>query len=747
MGRLGEGHYHELRVHGAAATPPEAMLRVPQETPGGSTAHARVLQRPLDHPEWRAYCWSSLTSGTWHTALWLLLVPFMLANVAGWMLLPAARATPTLPPHGAAGAPPRDRSLWAGALCARLLGVLVTLIFTLSAYLVVVDIGAYQWLVGGSRWHPVTLGAGVLLTAGVVYLVARAARPRPREHPDVVDAWKDDVDPFGYAWLHAGQSDLWRRPVVVTRLRVVHLTAAWSAIALVAGWSVPGPTRWVGAAGLGLAVLLVGAITPRTGPSTPRWATVAIRWVARPVGAFALLLAAAHLSWSVPTGPILPNVRGAGAVVAVAFLLLVGLLWWFGRRGVPDIPDRARWNAPGMLLLAAATGAGLGAGLALQAERLIEGRTCLATGDACVVQVDGSIPWLAIGFALILGMLGWELLRRFARAWQAVDPDSPARGMIAVRTMTEHGSWLTRLLAILASVVTAGGLVVVLRTHGELDEVLRSGWWALAWVIVLGPAVIAGLWLLIELRRPRLSLAVAAAAAGVALCVWRGWDVTVLGVRLPPRTFLDLAQLLTLVLPLVVVLNRVVTGLRRHDVRRGIGVLWDLGTFWPRWFHPFAPPTYSDRAVTDLTSLLDGELGRQEADPERLLLAPHSQGSIIATAAVLGMTAPTQRLALLTYGSPWTRHYAEFFPAVFSPACLDALASRLVHTRGGIRWRNLFRVSDPMAGQIAGPEPGPPLSRIDIELAEDPCNRLHSSYDLERPYHDAVRVLRGMLGA
>ena len=34
--------------------------------------------------------------------------------------------------------------------------------------------------------------------------------------------------------------------------------------------------------------------------------------------------------------------------------------------------------------------------------------------------------------------------------------------------------------------------------------------------------------------------------------------------------------------------------------RKTIGALWDVGTFWPRAAHPFAPPCYGERAIPEV---------------------------------------------------------------------------------------------------------------------------------------------------
>ena len=93
----------ELRIHGVGGAPPEVNLESPATLqvagdgragfyrawfPGG-TAKGRPLQE--------AYCWGHLDTAWW-TALWLLLLPFGLLNLAHWALPPAARGRSGTPP-------------------------------------------------------------------------------------------------------------------------------------------------------------------------------------------------------------------------------------------------------------------------------------------------------------------------------------------------------------------------------------------------------------------------------------------------------------------------------------------------------------------------------------------------------------------------------------------------------------------------------------------------------------------------
>ena len=137
--------------------------------------------------------------------------------------------------------------------------------------------------------------------------------------------------------------------------------------------------------------------------------------------------------------------------------------------------------------------------------------------------------------------------------------------------------------------------------------------------------------------------------------------------------------------------------LRGESGRRGINVLWDVISFWPRSAHPFVPAAYSQRAVPDLVDLISVQLADdREAD---LVLCGHSQGSLLSFAALLRLQAIDaellRRIGFLTFGSQLQVMFSRAFPAYVNH---DAI-NRLFEALDG-RWRNLYRDTDHLAGPV-----------------------------------------------
>ena len=82
----------EIRVHGVGGSSPASILGLGNDveaelvTFGDRTG---VWRRPGE-PEIEGYVWGGLTSGSSLQPLWILLLPFTLVNVAGWMHEPAS---------------------------------------------------------------------------------------------------------------------------------------------------------------------------------------------------------------------------------------------------------------------------------------------------------------------------------------------------------------------------------------------------------------------------------------------------------------------------------------------------------------------------------------------------------------------------------------------------------------------------------------------------------------------------------
>ncbi|NEB88829.1 hypothetical protein G3I43_32390, partial [Streptomyces anulatus] len=131
----------ELLVHGVGGATPQEMLGDPRTVRVTGDETAAVYRRTEDahgekHPERyrdepvaEAYCWSGLTSGNGSRALWLLLLPFMVVNLAHWM-----RPTAT----------GRTRAVRLYGVLVRLVALSLTVLLTAAACEVALDLLAWQ---------------------------------------------------------------------------------------------------------------------------------------------------------------------------------------------------------------------------------------------------------------------------------------------------------------------------------------------------------------------------------------------------------------------------------------------------------------------------------------------------------------------------------------------------------------------------------------------------------------------------
>jgi hypothetical protein len=187
--------------------------------------------------------------------------------------------------------------------------------------------------------------------------------------------------------------------------------------------------------------------------------------------------------------------------------------------------------------------------------------------------------------------------------------------------------------------------------------------------------------------------------------LWPGnWSLDVDGGLGPLRS--ASAWLLPFVVPGVGALIRL--GARSARRRGTIGNLWDVLGLWPRHFHPLAVRPYCERAVPELQAHVRDVLNSGDS----LVVSAHSQGSVLAFAALSGLDAGAdlQRVALVTYGSPLARLHARFFPHYVGPDEFRSLRARL------FSWRNFYRRTDHIGQALF--EEVPEAAGDDVELPD-----------------------------
>ncbi|MCA1223210.1 hypothetical protein [Streptomyces sp. 8L] len=715
----------ELLVHGVGGHTPGEMLDSARtvRVSGDATAalHRRVddtdAERrtdPADRPEGpiqEAYCWSGLTSGGGTRALWLLLLPFMVVNIAHWMRPDT---------HGIT----RVRRLY--GVLVRLLALTLTVLFTASACEVALDLTAWQCagsaLCGAQRsWlaflSPAHHGwwsqpgrrlalAAVVPTAlvGLLwYLSHRTWAMYETQRPPGADEDADpDTDPASPRPALA-RPGFWYGRRIVARLRAAHTAAGFVTVAAaLAGAAVRHDAATGGAellgrllqAALACCALTVVWVVCRSGRSeSVRDLRLDSKLTAAlPGAALALLvLSGAYAGWSRTGWHSSGTLTGDGtfrvvalaqAVLVVALACCALVLHRTTRR--PGTALRGL-GGPAVAMFACAIAGVMTGGVAQRVADWLDGDATPGMGAAAAPAPPPLLSWQASVIPVLLVLLlvpVGVLAVRTARAARAERPrveadfgvgggpgqeraDAARTGQIADRrALVRLTDQAPRLVGVLAGAALLLGAAAV----------------ALSWISGEVPGRAA------EHTGPFLQ-GVAETAQGLG-----SWFV---GIGF--LAFVTLGRL----------------AYSRPAIRQTVGILWDVGTFWPRAAHPFAPPCYAERAVPDLIWRISTWT---RATGGRLVLSGHSQGTVLAAATVWQLDAATRkRTALLTYGAPLKRLYGRWFPAYFGEPQLTALHREMPS------WRNLWRDTDAIGGPV-GATDGGALPDVDRGPLRDPLS-------------------------
>jgi hypothetical protein len=638
-----------------------------------------------------AFHWGSLTAGHWTTAFWILLAPFALGNVAGWMGRPASRWS----------------RFWV-----RMAALALTALFVIELLIVAIDI-PLTWA-GGTSDPARTVQLLVLATfLFLLIVIGRLSTQSHFSHLSFVERFRLLFDPRlrmllpkkyrenppEDQWIDPGNATvadevMWDVHASVNRLRRLHLGLTFLVIAAVVAVGLDDVPWAIGAlVGIGVIVLLLLWTTIRAEDRVLHRLTA---WV--PVASVAVLgMVILRIANGLPDGPAWPHIHKFNLYTAMAMgvsAAMIPLGEFVARirgatQGTP--PSLATAILPaGAITIGALIGTSFGIAAALIAERAF---------DVHHVSDNGA-EWVAVamlGLVLWMAIVGLVLSRKD-------DPRLPPG------TFGENGSGLRRIVLKGRGLIYAAaiyGLAVGVVAYREgcqklLDcDPARLGTWPEGLTVDLGQINLFGF----------------------------GFNIG------DPA---DIAKALLILGPAFFVVQRLFLGARDLSRRRQIGILWDVGSFWPRAFHPLGPPAYGPNAVSSLRAAVKNPGSAYRViDPEapadpavRLdVLSAHSQGTLVAAVAMNGLTDSELPKSFLTYGSQLGILYPRMFPASGIEQLVDSLHERLTH-----RWINLWRDSDPIGGQ--------PATQLQEANWRVETGTGHSRYELTPEFCQARKNLR-----
>jgi hypothetical protein len=700
----------ELRVHGVSGTSPEALLDRPAvaqvagdkiagfysprfEDERTDNAPNPFAKRRTRAPEMEGYNWGGLTSGSPGRALWLLLLPFTLINIA-----PRAR------PNDIGGkAAKRTWLIW---YLSRALALLLTLLFILAG------IGAGEDLVGwqcrrGSycseslpkfflEWlkHPGTdpdiasnlgpLFVGAFIPGVMLFILWFVSGRTLNRYESVgVHGTNGDPDPAGVDALEAPLSSpwMWRNQEQVRRLRAIHVQCGiamilwtltlpiqkpWGSSHTTASglWAVL-DTIWLELSShlwsLAPAVVLIygfvvlGRRTYVGRAKRPVWRTLSgVIWVALAVLTIGIAWVQLHdgavnQGWvensGRPTASLPKQLPGFNAtlvvvlvVMAILLAVLLVVVWVSATKQDATAPEGSEQTdlAPGLT-----------------------GRTSVA---------------LSI-LAVLLGAAFAAAIYSYAATWLHSGSLKPSRGQVAeaLATFDPPVAFRVATMAVVVSVVTAVVILVVVGVR-TIIGVGPGGWGKVAGVPrhALERDYQSEQGALREKKGRRRTIeravfvatfveripVVAAWLVAVGTAITLGFGALLVSSQLKPEgqaaKFLDgdisseIVPLETSVWKWLVSANGqawgayfTVLGLlglvavaaaafRVPATRRVVGIVWDVASFWPRSCHPLAAPCYAERTVPDLVTRVHYYCAKDRP----VVLAAHSQGTVLSAAVI-----------------------------------------------------------------------------------------------------------------
>ncbi|ROP36531.1 hypothetical protein [Saccharothrix texasensis] len=740
----------ELRVHGVSGTPPEAMLGDPFPTPVAGDDVARFLRagkpvRALSNGRPRtveAFHWGRFTSGGASRALWLVLIPFAILNLARYALLGASR--------------------FAEAVL-RLLGLVLTGMLVAATAYASLELLVRQ-CAGTATCRAERLGFfdgwpfGAMLLVGLVppglvitvlWWFGRQTflyEPKGTHH-----VWETRTGSLGdYAFWHTSP----RTPV----LRDAHVAAACAVVGVLYAGALrteqpdrPADALSWAVVGLGAVVLgwAVGCVV--MSPDRREVNSRALKWASVVYLLLAVGAATASL-WRVPveaSGSVTPlagfevvtNTLSASAMLLLVVLLGACVRLRRSARGVElmvaDKRFRPLWHGYAAVVIAAVAttlAVGFSGGLAYRVVDWVgdpvpdAGRPGLVLSTSYLV---GAGLWgvLAIAFPLLVAPVVAAMVRQVSSALVFAAGSVAAAAAVALRWTPAPG-WAFWAAVVLAGLLYAIGTVSC--TRHAIGVAVREGvvadypgrpdrpgvgkvaltqrlasakyryHWLLGAVALLGGVLVAagGGLALARLAHPGRR---DAPPPGLA-----DWLSTV-----PARELGALGSLVVSGVVLVLLLLGVRTW-QNPRMRTVVGIVWDLVAFWPRLAHPICPPPYGGRATIELTSRAVRLAGHHGVGA--VVLSGHSQGSVVCVAALsllrreserpdpadgeryirqADAVAALRRVGLVTYGSQLQWAYSRLFPHYLGHAELARL-----HDDLGDRWWNVHRLTDPLGGPV-----------------------------------------------